>query len=84
MKVSLRVKWLPSGFSAITVEDFINQTNFLKLIDIEREKWIGAEVQNGVFKVKVEFNVDYYERLLDWAGINILGGYSALMLIFLL
>ena len=36
-------------------------------------------MQNGVFKVKVEFNVEYYERLLEWAGINIIGGYSALI-----
>ena len=27
----------------------------------------------------MEFNVDYYERLLEWAGISIIGGYSALI-----
>ena len=79
MKVSLRVHWLPSGFSTRNVEDFIDESKFLKVIDINREKWKGAEVQNGVFKVKVEFNVDDYERLLEWAGISIIGGYSALI-----
>ena len=63
----------------MNVEYFIDQTNFLLYLDNEREKWKGAEVQNGVFKVKVEFNFDYYERLLEWAGINIIGGYSALI-----
>ena len=36
-------------------------------------------MQNGVFKVKVEFNVDDCERLLEWAGIIIIGGYSVLI-----
>ena len=79
MKVSMRVHWLPSGFSSMNVEDFINESKFLKVIDINREKWKGAEVQNGVLKVKVEFNVDDYERLLEWAGISIIGGCSALI-----
>ena len=75
----MRVHWLPSGFSSMNVEDFINESKFLKVIDINREKWKGAKVQNGLFKVKVEFNVDDYERLLEWTGISIIGGYSALI-----
>ena len=57
MKVSLRVHWLPSGFSTMNVENFINQTNFFKVIDIDTEN--GMEL-----KFKMEFSESKWSLML--------------------
>ena len=80
MTAFFRIHWLPSNFFESDIEKFVRQSaSFLTIMDIKREKsFIDDKIDNGIFKLKVEYDVKFHQKILDFAGLHVLFGLNAL------
>ncbi|RMZ95282.1 hypothetical protein BpHYR1_046537 [Brachionus plicatilis] len=72
MTAFYRVHWLPLDVSNDEISDFfkINLKNaYIKEIKREKLKKFDT-INNGVVKIKVEYNVKYHDAVLDFAGLH--------------
>ena len=80
MNVFLRVHWLPHGFENKVVEFLKNEAKFLTVVKTAVERWEAGKssIENGIISVKVNYEVQNHESLLEFAGIHRVDGQTAL------
>ena len=80
MTAFFRIHWLPSNFYESDIKKFMaGNANFLSIMDLRKEKSIIDEkIDNGIFKIKVEYDVKFHQKVLDFAGTHVLFGQNAL------
>ena len=67
----LRVLWLPNNMDILPVKEFINSLDIGTIIECEKEKYRDEEmshIENGVFKIKIKYDIEHHERLLVYIG----------------
>jgi hypothetical protein len=79
MTTFFRIHWLPVRFEIKKVEEFLKEFSFLEILSIEYEKWSSSPLLNGVIKVKVKYQVESHQDFLDFAGLQNIDDYKALV-----
>ena len=83
MTVFLRVHWLPSDPKSINkvVEYLKQEADYLKVLDAVNERWEQGKssIENGVINLKVVYDIDYHQNLLDFSGLHKIDGLNALI-----
>ncbi len=76
-----RIHWLPSDFIESDIVSYIkNCAKFLTIIGITREKSLfDPKINNGIYKVKVEYDLENHKSVLDFAGLHTIGGLGSLV-----
>ena len=81
MSVFIRIHWLPTGLKS-EIADFIEkEANFLTVEEIQSEKWEQGKsaIENGVYSVKVKYDIDEHQNFLKLAGYRKIKGLGALI-----
>ena len=79
MTTFFRIHWLPVRFEITKVEEFLKEFSFLEILNIDYEKWSSSPLLNGVIKVKVKYDVESHQNFLDFAGLQNIDDYKALV-----
>ena len=79
MTTFFRIHWLPVRFEIKKVEEFLKEFSFLEILSIDYEKWSSSPLLNGVIKVKVKYEVESHQDFLDFAGLQNIDDYKALV-----
>ena len=81
MSAFLRIHWLPSDFGMKDIEFYFKKNaKFLEVISIAKEKSLfDVKINNGIFKVKVEYEVKSHQSVLDFADLHVIDGLYALI-----
>ena len=79
MTTFFRIHWLPVRFDIKKVEEFLKEFSFLEILNIDYEKWSSSPLLNGVIKVKVKYDVESHQNFLDFAGLQSIDDYKALV-----
>jgi len=79
MTTFFRIHWLPVRFEIKKVEEFLKEFSFLEILSIDYEKWSSSPLLNGVIKVKVKYQVESHQDFLDFAGLQNIDDYKALV-----
>jgi hypothetical protein len=81
-----RVHWLPNGFCIDELGEFLKQnvngfkTRNMKILEITKEKSsIDDKVNNGIFNIKIEFQLESFDEIRNFAGFHLIDGLSALV-----
>ena len=80
MPAFYRVHWLPNEFSENDVEKFFTENaRVLRVVSVKKERsYFNEQHISNICKVKVEFNVDDFQKVCDFAGLQDVDGLSAL------
>ena len=80
MTVFVRIHWLPSGFKS-KISEFLEEAKFLTVMDIKSETWEEGKssIENGVYSVKVRYDIDDHANFLNIAGFHRINGLGALI-----
>ena len=87
MSVYIRVHWLPTGLQN-EIKSFIEEkAKFLTVLEIKSEKWdlqkMGLEdnneIENGVYSVKLAYDVDDHQNFLNFGGYHRINDFGALI-----
>jgi len=79
MTTFFRIHWLPVRFEIKKVEEFLKEFSFLEILSIDYEKWSSSPLLNGVIKVKVKYQVESHQEFLNFAGLQNIDDYKALV-----
>ena len=81
MSVFIRVHWLPSGFKNNLTKFFKEEAKFLTVLELKSETWEKGKssIENGVYSVKVSYDIDDHGNFLDFAGYHRIDGLGALI-----
>ena len=81
MSVFIRVHWLPSGFKNNLIKFLKEEAKFLTILDIKSETWEEGQssIENGVYSVKVSYDIDAHANFLNFAGYHRIEGLGALV-----
>ena len=89
----LRIHWLPASLNSYEIQKFLEEKCKIRSLEVVKE-YIGESfkpyiinekslhdknINNGVFRVKVKYDVDVHDHLLDLMGIVDIGGLRALI-----
>ena len=81
MSVFIRIHWLPTGLKS-EIEEFIEkEATFLTVEEIKSEKWEQGQssIENGVYSVKVKYDIDDHHNFLRFGGYHKINGLGALI-----
>ena len=80
MSVFIRVHWLPSGFKINLTKFLKEEAKFLTVLELKSETWEKGKssIENGVYTVKVSYDIDDHGNFLDFAGYHRIDGIGAL------
>jgi len=80
LSVFLRVHWLPCRFKDKLVEFLKTDAPYLKVTDISLGKWEEGKssIENGIYNVKVNYEIDDHPRFMDFLGLQKIEGHNAL------
>ena len=83
MTVFMRIHWLPTGFKNKITEFIKDEAKFLSVIEVKSETWEEgtSKIENGVYSVKVSYDIDNHENFLNFAGFHRVDGLGALVII---
>ena len=81
MSVFIRIHWLPSGFNSKITAFLKDDAPFLTVLDVKSEKWEEGKssIENGVYSVKVSYDIDDHDNFLNFAGFHRVEGLGALI-----
>lgn len=76
LKGELRIHWLASGTNKSVIETFLHEelkSANLKIISVFGERFQVNGVNhmlNGVFRVRIEYDLDQHDKILNLIGLN--------------
>ena len=83
MTCFFRIHWLPSGFKDQIKEFIKEEAKFLTVMEVKSETWEEGKstIENGVYSVKVKYDIDDNTNFLNFAGYHHIDGCGALIII---
>ena len=80
MSVFIRVHWLPTGFKNNLIQFIKDEAKFLTILELKSETWEEGKssIENGVYSVKVSYDIDDHANFLNFAGYHRVNGLGAL------
>ena len=80
MTVFMRVHWLPTGFKNDLKQFIKEEAKFLDILELKSETWEEGKssIENGVYSVKVSYDIDDHANFLNFAGYQRVSGLGAL------
>jgi hypothetical protein len=81
MTVYYKINWLPQRVSVGKIQDFFKQNlSGVEIKDISREKDKCSDIiYNGIVKIKMVYETDKHQRVLDFAGLHRIDGCQVLI-----
>ena len=81
MTVFVRIHWLPSGFKTKITEFLREEARFLTVMVVKSETWEEGKssIENGVYSVKVRYDIDDHDNFLNFAGYHRVDGLGTLI-----
>ena len=81
MSVFVRIHWLPSGFKTSLTKFFKDEAKFLTVLEVKNETWEKGKssIENGVYSVKVSYDIDDHANFLNFAVFHRVDGLGALI-----